>query len=198
MKQVLDSGHIVEFGQPLGEVERLFRSTLTPLRTRGFRDGIDQRFRAGEIVMEFDTGKLRAIEFRYPYQFVNAPAPYAESWKNLVPIDTCKIRGGMSRDDFIRYLQAWEQHVQGLGASRVEFGEMARKQFAISFERNRFRDMIHISMGPTRKTGGKGLWCDAWTAFFAMRSDSSPMPTEGALCSLTATSDEFNSVARRA
>lgn len=132
----------------------------------------------------------------YPYRFVNPPAPYAESWKNPVPINTLKIEGGMLRDDFLRYLGAWEEHVQSLGVTRVEFGELLPKQYVISSERNRFRDMIHVSLGPARRSAGRGLWCDGWSAFFAMRPESASVPSRGTLESLTAFSDEFNTVAR--
>jgi hypothetical protein len=104
----------------------------------------------------------------------------------------------MARKDFLSYLTAWEQRAQNLGAEKLELGDLTSVQFAVSIDQDEFVDMIHVSMGPPRRAGGGGIWCDGWTLFFTMESDRRDVgETIGILQTLSAFRDEFNTVARR-
>ena len=103
----------------------------------------------------------------------------------------------MSRDDFLNYLALWEKRAQNLGAEKINFNDLHSKQFAVSVSRDKFMDMLNISMGPTRRASARGLWCDTWTAFFTMnRGSQNPEVKPELLSTLSAFRDEFNTVAR--
>lgn len=197
MKQTLDNGKAVYFGQDLREVEQLFPTQTVDCPLPGKMKGGNKALDLGDVYLCFDNGRLRDIEFRHPYQFTNSPAPYPEHWKNLMPIGEKKIHGNIFRDEVLEYLAAWEKRAAALGVKNVALGNLSSFQYSISFERNEFRDMLHISMGPSRRAAGRGIWCDGWTLFFAVQSDFEAHGEEsGLLKSLTAFRDEFNTAAR--
>ena len=98
---------------------------------------------------------------------------------------------------FFGYLAAWEERAVSIGAEIVKSGDLTSVQFVISITQDQFFDMIHISMGPSGRAGGGGIWSDGWTAFFVMESRRRKDEVVGSLQSLSAFRDEFNTVARR-
>jgi hypothetical protein len=197
MQQTLDNGKVVYFGLALRRAEELLSLQATDHPLPGKPKGGNKALDLGDVYLCFDNGRLRDIEFRYPYQFTNSPAPYPEHWKNFMPIGEKKIHGNIFRDELLEYLAAWEKRAAALGVEKMALGDLSSCQYSISFERNQFRDMIHISMGPSRRTAGQGIWCDGWTLFFAVESDFEAHGEErGLLKSLTAFRDEFNTAAR--
>jgi hypothetical protein len=171
MSQVLDNGRTIAFGQDLDEVEQTFGIKAEDDPSPVARKGVDKLLRTALLGLEFDSGKLDTITFEQGYEFRNPPSPYPEPWKNFVAIGPMRISGGMARKDFLSYLTAWEQRAQNLGAEKMELGDLTSVQFAVSIDQDEFVDMIHVSMGPSRRAGGGGIWCDGWTLFFTMESD---------------------------
>jgi hypothetical protein len=197
MGQMLDSGHEIEFGQSLQELELVFSSKAINARVPPFRRDIDKTITLKNVVLSFDHDKLTTIEFQYPYGYTYPPTPYPEMWKNLANIGGQKIFQETSRSCFVTYLDAWQARANSLGIFKTEFGEMSAQQFSLAFEQNEFRDMVQINMGPTRRTGGKGLWCDGWTARFSRGQVRVPKIPAEMLVSLTAFCDDFNTIARQ-
>ena len=197
-KQVLDEGEQVYFGQSLQEVEKLFGVVSSDNPSRIARKGIDKIIKTKGVCLEFDVERLKGMEFEENYQFRSPPQPYAESWKNFVSIGDSRIRPNMGRDEFIAYILAWEARAEGLGAEKMESADLNENQYRVAFENDKFFNMFHAAMGPSRRAGGGGIWCDGWTAFFGMET-----PTEinkgsvNRLKSLSAHCDLFNTVARR-
>jgi hypothetical protein len=171
MSQVLDNGRTIAFGQDLDEVEQTFGIKAEDDPSPVARKGVDKLLRTALLGLEFDSGKLDTITFEQGYEFRNPPSPYPEPWKNFVAIGPMRISGGMARKDFLSYLTAWEQRAQNLGAEKMELGDLTSVQFAVSIDQDEFVDMIHVSMGSSRRAGGGGIWCDGWTLFFTMESD---------------------------
>jgi hypothetical protein len=198
MSLLLDDGKTIAFGQSLAEVEQLFDCTAVNNPSPVARKGTDKIIRVKNLSMEFDSGKLHTIDFESGYEFKNPPTPYREAWKNFAVIGPkATIRGGMAREDFLAYLAAWEQRAVSLGAERMESGDLTSVQFAVLIDRDQFADMMHISMGPSRRSGGGGIWCDGWTLLFGMESGRRDERQKvGSLRSLSAFCDEFNTVAR--
>jgi hypothetical protein len=193
----LDGGEIVSFGQSLREIEELYSCKAVQMNLRCARKGIDMMIKLEHVSLEFDTGRLRGINFIDPYKFTNKPDPYVEEWKNFDAINNKKIYGGMSRIEFLEYLEVWEARAKELGIEIGDFSDLTKNQYMISSERGQFVDMIHISMGPSRNTAGNGRWADGWTLFFVVDSvhkmgDKKP----GVLESISCIRDEFNTVAR--
>ena len=198
MSLLLDDGKTIAFGQSLAEVEELLGYTAVDNPLRVGRKGTDKIIRAKNISLHFDSGKLNTISFGSGYELRNPPTPYLESWKNFVAIGPKAITGGMARGNFLAYLAAWEDRAAALGAERTKLPDLTNIQFRVSIDRDQFADMIHISMGPSRRAGGGGIWCDGWTLFFAMESNQVHQDQKaGNLSSLSAFRDEFNTVARR-
>jgi hypothetical protein len=199
MEQILDSGKSVFFGQSLQEAEKLFSCKAEDFHLPKIsRPGIDKIIKLKNVILRFDTDRLVDIEFKHPYQFINPPTPYPEQWRNFNPIGEKRIFGGMSRDDFLSYLAAWEERAKGLGIEKTESGDRTDNQYSMSAMHNEYMDGIHISTGSTRRTGGKGKWSDGWGLFFATTNHSKITgTTAGTLLSLSAFRDEFNTVARR-
>jgi hypothetical protein len=187
---ILDDGKKIHFGQPLEELEKLFGVASADIPMRIARNGIDSKIDGANVSLEFDTGRLRCIRWKEDYQFINPPEPYDHAWKNLGAVDGCCLKDGMSRSDFLAYLAAWERRAQSSGAKKVDFDDMAEGEYCAAIERNEFADMICISMGPTRRAGGGGIWCDGWTIFFSVREPVEKMESVSAFC------DAFNTVAR--
>jgi hypothetical protein len=199
MRQLLDDGKTISFGQSLEEIEQIFCCKAMDIPIRIARKGIDKRLKAHNLSLEFDSGKLKQIGFEGEYEFRNAPEPYPESWKNFAVIGPTKISGKMFRKEFLTYLKAWEERAKTLGAEPVEAGEdLKHQQYAVGIVEDDFADMIVVNTGPSRRAGGGGLWCDGWCLFFATESDHQKGGVEvGRLLSLSAFRDEFNTVARR-
>jgi hypothetical protein len=198
MSLLLDDGKTIAFGQGLAEVEQLFSRTAVDNPSPVARKGIDKIIRTKNLSLEFDTGKLDTMTFESGYEFKNPPTPYLEPWKNFVVIGRKAITGGVAREDFLAYLVAWEERAVSLGAEKLESGDLTSVQFAVSIDKDQYADMIHISMGPSRRAGGGGIWCDGWTLFFTMESDGRNQGQKvGSMSSLSAFRDEFNTVARR-
>ena len=109
MKQILDSGEIVAFGQDLGEVEKLFSCAAIDNPLRIARKDTDKIIKIKDATFWFDSRRLTSMDFRHPYQFRNPLTPYPEDWKNFPTIGKTKIFGGMSRDEVLWYLKVWEE-----------------------------------------------------------------------------------------
>jgi hypothetical protein len=198
MTQLLDSGELVTFGQDVKEVENLCSRKVEPTISRAYRQGIDTVINLPDVSLRFDTGRLVAIEFQFRYQYEQVLTPYREEWKNFVPVDGTRISCGMPRRAFLAYLGAWDKRARSLGARRRQSGDLASGEYAIMVDRTSYCDMIHVSLGPTRRTGGSGRWCDGWTALFTTELDRHRFGgTVGLLESLAAFRDEFNTFARR-
>jgi len=199
MSQTLDDGHTISFGQSVEEVEKMFGCKAVDIPIRVARKGIDKRLKSRNLSLEFDSGKLTRIIFEREYEFKNSPQPYPECWKNFPTIGGSRIFGQMSRRDFLLYLKAWDQRARTLDGRRIAPGEdLTNREYSIGIERDDFADMIVVNMGPSRRAGGGGLWCDGWCLFFNTESDHMRNGVEvGRLLSLSAFRDEFNTVARR-
>ena len=199
MSQILDDGKTISFGQSQEEIEQLFGSKAMDIPSRIARKGIDQSLKTGDVSFAFDLGKLKRIIFESEYGFRNPPQPYPEAWKNFPPIGATGISGKMFREKFLSYLDEWEKRAKGSGAERVEAGEdLNERQYQVGIVRDDFADMIVVNMGPSRRAGGGGLWCDGWYLFFATESNYQATGVAvGQLQSLSAFRDEFNTVARR-
>jgi hypothetical protein len=203
MSQILDDGKTITFGQRLEEIEGMLGSKAIDIPIRIARKGIDKILKTGNLSLEFDSGRLKSIRFEADYEFKNPLESYPEPWKNFAAIGPTKISGKMSRKEFLTYLKAWEERAKTLGADPVEpGGDLGSEQYSIAIMQEDFigcsTDMIVVNMGPSRRAGGGGLWCDGWVLFFATESDSQQSGVEvGRLQSLSAFRDEFNTVARR-
>jgi hypothetical protein len=203
MRQILDDGKAIAFGQSLEEIEQMFALRAIDIPIRIARKGIDKSLKTESLSLEFDSGKLKRIQFEGTYDFKNPPTPYPESWKNFPVIGSTRISGRMSREQFLTYLKAWEERANGLGAERTEAGDdLTANQYSVAIMQENFMDfytdMIVVNMGPSRRAGGGGLWCDGWILFFATETDHHKSGIEvGRFKSLSAFRDEFNTVARR-
>jgi len=203
MSQFLDDGRTIAFGQHLEEVEELFGCKASDIPIKIARTGIDKSIKTENLSLEFDSGKLKRICFEGGYEFKNPPTPYPESWKNFPVIGTAIISSGMLREDFLAYLKVWEERAKTMGAEPIEPGEDLRSdQYSVGIIQDDLlgfsTDMVVVNMGPSRRAGGGGLWCDGWVLFFATKSDPEQSGIDvGRLRSLSAFRDEFNTVARR-
>lgn len=203
MSQILDDGKAIAFGQSLDEVEQMFAVKAIDIPIRIARKGIDKSLNTGNLSLEFDSGKLKRIQFEGEYDFKNPPTPYPETWKNFPVIGATRILGKMDREEFLTYLKAWEERAKTLGAERTEAGDdLAQNQYAVAIMQDNFMDfytdMIVVNMGPSRRAGGGGLWCDGWIMSFATESTHQKNSVEvGRLQHISAFRDEFNTVARK-
>jgi hypothetical protein len=189
--QVLDGGQCVCFGQAIDLVEKAFGISAIDDPSSVARRGVDRKVRARNLALEFDAGRLRGIEFLKDYSFKTPPEPYSEAWKNFCSFGDNQIKTGMTRDEFITYIAAWEVRARELGAEKVESPDLQNDQFRFTFDKDQFTDMFHLAMGPSRRAGGGGIWADGWTAFFKLKDDLTVLDSISAAC------DVFNSVARR-
>jgi hypothetical protein len=193
MPLVLDDGNALRFGQEIEEVESLFSCHAIDNPAPIARKTIDKIIKTANLELDFDSGRLRRVTFALDYQFVNPPAPYAEDWKNFPIIGSCRVFGRMSRDMFLSYLSEWEQRAISLGAEKVEMGDLTTEQFAVSICRDQYWDAVCVNLGPSRRAGGGGIWCDGWIATFENPKAKFDV---GTLEELSAFRDEFNTVAR--
>jgi hypothetical protein len=199
MRQVLDNGESVYFGQSVTEVEELFSCKAVDLvLPKISRPGIDKVIKLKNVTLRFDSGRLLDIQFEHPYQFINPPTPYPEKWKNFEPIGKMKIFGGMSRDEFLIYLNVWEERVKSLGMEKTNGSDRTQNQYSTNLsKRDEFMDSIHISLGSARRTGGHGRWSDGWNLSFATDYDHKRKGMlTGSLKRISAFRDEFNTMAR--
>ena len=200
---LLDDGNQIYFGQNLEELEVQFGIPAVdhPLTNHPqfiARKGIDRRISTSGLTLEFDTGRLKSIEFSNGYQFKNTLAPYAESWKNFEIIGNHRIKAGMNRDEFVAYLEAWEVRAKNLCAESIELDDVKENQYRFGFCKDEFSEMFSSILGPSRRAGGGGIWADGWVAFFSMPTEAEiKSGTVIELRSLSAFCDEFNTVARR-
>ena len=199
MSQLLDDGKSIAFGQSQEEIEQMFGCKAIDILIRIARKGIDKSLKTGNLSLEFDSGKLKRIRFEGEYEFKHPPEPYPEPWKNFPAIGAARMSGKMFREDFLSYLKRWEERAKTLGAGCVEPGEdLTSQQYAVGIVQDTFADIIAVNMGPSRRAGGGGLWCDGWVLYFATESDHQRTGAEvGRLQSLSAFRDEFNTLARR-
>ncbi len=203
MSQLLDDGRTIAFGQSLEEVERLFGCQASDIPVKIARKGIDKILKVENLSLEFDSGKLKQMSFEGGYEFKNPPTPYPEAWKNFPDIGTTRISGRMLREDLLAYLKAWEERAKAMGAKPIEAGEdLGSDQYSVGIIQDDLMgfsiDTVVVNMGPSRRAGGGGLWCDGWVLFFATKSDPQDSGVEvGRLRSVSAFRDEFNTVARR-
>jgi hypothetical protein len=199
MKQTLDDGRVLSFGQQLAEVEALFSCSAFDDPSRIAREGIDKRLRVDGLTLHFDGGRLNQMVFEGPFQFKNPLTPYPEPWKNFDVVRVNRIRNRMPRGEFLAYLHEWDQRATALAAEKVKFGDLKEGQYSIATIRHEFYDAVHVSMGPSRRAGGGGIWCDGWNIIFKTVSERLPADSAepSVLESISAFRDEFNSVARR-
>jgi hypothetical protein len=177
----------------------MFGCKASDIPIRIARNGVDKSLKTENLSLEFDSGKLKRIQFEGEYEFKNPPEPYPESWKNFPALGATRIFGQMPRRDFLSYLKAWDQRARTLGGRRIQAGgDLRDQEYSIGVVRDDFVDMIVVNMGPSRRAGGGGLWCDGWCLFFSLESDHQKSGIEvGRIQSLSAFRDEFNTVARR-
>ena len=198
-RQILEDGNSVYFGQAIQEVEALLGVMAADNPLSIARKGIDKKITTNQFSLEFDEGRLRSIEFRESFSFAYPPKPFAQEWANLGPIGDYKIERTMTRDQFVNYVGVWELRAQKLGAVLVGHPDLAMNEFRHSFDKDRFCDMFHLAFGPSRRAGGGGIWASGWTAFFSKETDRDWNVARGSeLKTLTASCDEFNTVARKA
>ena len=197
-RQFLDVGKSVYFGQNIQEVEILFGVPAVDNPLQIARKGIDRKISTPEFSLEFDQGKLHSIEFRQLFRFDYPPQPFAEEWANFASIGGACIEKSMTRDRFADYVRSWEIRAKQSGAISVDSPDLAEREFRYSFEKDSFCDMFHLALGPSRRAGGGGIWASGWTAFFSMPGQPDWDDSHGSeLRTLTASCDEFNTVARR-
>ncbi len=166
------------------------------------RKGTDKTLTHGNVTLDFDSGRLMRIQFETGYEYRNALMPYPEPWKNLPAIGRASVTGKMLREDFISYLKLWEERAAAMDSRVVEAGsDLAFNEYSVGIVQETLMDfhidMIALNMGPSRRAGGGGLWCDGWILTFGTPSDSDGEDTLGRLRSLSAFRDEFNTVARK-
>lgn len=196
-QQILDDGKTVYFGENIEEAQKVFSVNPVDDSSPIARKGIDKKIQIRGISLKFDTGRLNEIEFAKDYQFKNPTKPYPAAWKNFDAIDDKKLAPGITREEFLAYLDVWEKRANKLGARKVDSEDLNENEYNISTTQNQFMDGIHVSMGPSRKTGRGGRWCDGWSAFFATETDHKfTGATVGRLQSFSAFCDEFNTAAR--
>src|SRR4051812_6173078 len=99
----------------------------------------------------------------------------------------------MPRPSILAYLKLWEEMAKGCGAESVEAGEdLGSEQYSIGIVQENVvgffsMDMIAVNMGPSRRAGGGGLWCDGWSFRFATEVDHQQSGAElGTLQTLSA------------
>jgi hypothetical protein len=187
----LDDGLIITFGQNLKETEERcsYAATASPF---GGRKGSAKVINLKHVSLTFDCNLLCLVKFDHPYQFKNPLTLYPERWKNLTAVAKKKLQAEMLRNEFLDYLTAWEQRARQFGAEKKEICDLAEGQYHIFSRRDKFVDMISISLGPTRKTKAGGIWSDGWIAMFDIKP-----ATAGRLRSVSALRDAFNTAARR-
>lgn len=198
VKTTLDGGEVVWFGQDQSALARQYSFQVLPEDLPISRPGIDTVGQLKSCRLRFDTGRLRHVEFDHTYRFGNPVCLYPEPWQNCDPIEGVGIRAGMSRHDFLDYLKKWVRRARAAGARSKALDDMPAGWFAIGCIRESFYNAIHVNLGPTRRAGGGGIWCSAWSVGFTTSVD--PKLEDGQtdrLESLRAFSDEFNTVARR-
>ena len=192
MKQQLDTGEIVFFGQSEQDVEKICSRKAIPENLSISRKGVDTIIQLDRVTLGFDRQRLVRIEFKPGYQYENPLTPFPEQWKNLTPIDGKRICSDIDREEFLNYLARWEERALALGLFKIQRDQLAENEFSVSFEKNEVLDMAYLSMGPTRSASRRGKWCDNWTVFFT-QTEAGRTPK---LSSISAFRDEFNTAAR--
>jgi hypothetical protein len=187
---LLDDGKLVYFGQHLRDAERIFSCVAIDNPIRVARKGIDKRITTDVVRLDFDHELLKGIEFRGTYTFKNPPQPYVKTWKNFVRIGDRAVCQSMNREEFLAYLNDWETRAQTLGARKAKAADLGEDEYRLSVTGDQFFDSIHIPMGPSRRSGGGGIWTDGWTIFFTMKEPAAKLNSVSAFC------DQFNTVAR--
>jgi len=187
---LLDDGKLVYFGQHIRDAERIFSCVAVDNPLRSARKGVDKQIRAGFVRLDFDSELLKQIEFREGYTFKHPPKPFTEPWKNFVVIEDQCTRAGMTREEFESYLRAWEKRAQELGARRRESGDLGEAEYRMTMTRDAFFNDVHISMGPSRRASGGGIWADDWHVFFSVDQPVATLKTVSAFC------DQVNTIAR--
>jgi hypothetical protein len=197
MALVLDDGNALCFGEEMEKVEHLFSCHAIDNPSPIARKAVDKIIKTANLQLDFDSGRLCRVTFADEYQFIRPPTPYPEVWKNFPVIGARKIYRRMPREEFLSYVSAWEQRAIGLGAEKIAFDDLTGKQFSVSIDRDSpWYDAVNISMGPSRRAGGGGIWCDGWNAIFTRRDPNGGISFV-TLERLSVFRDEFNSVARR-
>lgn len=141
--------------------------------------------RESSIVFNWVTGNN--------FRFIHPLTPFPEDWKSLVPIEEKRIVKGISRDNFLSYVSAWQERAQTFGAQCVERGDLEAHQYSVCVKRDKLIDAVHIAMGPSRRTGRGGIWSDGWHAFFGTIATPEGIPSyTGVLYSLSGFRNEFN------
>jgi hypothetical protein len=117
---------------------------------------------------------------------------------NFEPIDGQYIHFKMDREEFVRYITAWEIRAVNMGIEKFMSGDLKENQFSSNFHCSQIGDKFYANMGPSRRAGGGGIWMSGWIASFVMESDlrhRNFLP--GQLMSLQAFCDDFNTFARK-
>ena len=196
---ILNDGKRFYFGQDLREAEEIFAINAKPYPPELARVRANHRIiETAELELTFDSGKLSNMEFREGFDFQIPLIPYCERWKNLDSIVFPKSPEKMMHEDAMGKLALWEKRAQQSGAKKIEAGDdLAINEFSTASEAGECWNMIGISLGQSRRTGGGGLWMDGWIFQFTSATDLQlhKIPV-GIFQSVSAFCDEFNTAAR--
>jgi hypothetical protein len=197
-KQEIGQGISVFFGQSLSEVERITRVTGRNVTLPIAREGIDKIVALKYVDLQFDTARLVSIEFKGDFTLPGPLSPFPEEWKNLYSIEGREMRLKMTRNDVWAYLKQWEDRAKTRGYQRKDSGDLNEKEYSITDTDEDAISMIHISMGPSRRTSKGGRWSDGWSFAFTSKAEARIFKTKtGRLDSIRAFRDEFNTAGRK-
>ena len=121
-----------------------------------------------------------------------------KTWKNLDPIDDKSIEIGMNFCEVEVYLRLWATRAKAYGMKRRRTPYLGKNEFQIYFIKMDDYQTFGINFGTSRRVGphGIGSWSDGWIGSFVAASKTSQRLPLGALNSLSAFCDEFNTMAR--
>ena len=195
-----DISKTIYFGMDVSEAEKILGANLKNDPHSMAKPGIEKIISTKELILRFDSGKLKQMEFTEYFDFGLPLSPFKEEWKNFSTFNDLKIKVGMEFIQFQKIVQLWEEALQKSGLKKIEKGGLEGREYRINFISNKLFNTCHIALGPSRKTSKGGLWQDAWHFDF-----SPDKPLRGGLMhgfgpnhliKITAFNDEFNTFAR--
>ena len=198
-RQYLGNRIEVYFGQSMSDIEGLVGKSAAPGKSPVARPSVDYEIEIPGVNLSFDTGRLQSMRFFQPYDFRIPINSYPESWRNLDRTDDHAIRSGMTKEEFMAYLRAWQAGASEAEATYSSSDDLLQDgEYEINDGRDReIVDMVSISLGPHRRTGRGGVWGDGCHIFFVIPESSAAFSQKvGQLQSISVSCDKFNTCAR--
>lgn len=188
----------IDFGMKITDAESMLGIIAIDDGSPIARKGIDQLIKTRKLILHFDSGKLKGMDFKKCFDFKLPLSPFREPWKNFSLDSNRNLKIGMDLRAFKKFVNWWEKHLQGLGLIQVKEGELSEGNFKVNFLNSKFITSCHISFGPSRVTSKGGLWEEGWGFIFTTKRTSSFYKLRpDSLIQVSASNDSFNTMARK-